>query len=454
MTLMSTLSPTARKAMWQLMLELRKEPQAKWNLAMFHVPAAATEELVEAFLVHQVAPDSWALSEYGLTWVVEHGDLQREELEFAHQAFLPFREQYAKSPNDSWRLHFRDSDFAELGLEEAEFKIGLDLLEGAGLIDSVNGSFKLTVEGIRVCRHPERLELHLARMANGPPALTSQQFENEDSVRKTETRVFISHSSEDQALASKFVELVDSVLTVPQHGIRCTSVPGYKLEPGDDGPDKLRDNLRDAEVVVGLLSQNSLKSAYVLMELGAAWGLKSRIVPVLSEGVSFGSIPGPIGQGIHAVKISDAEGVTNLLDSLSRRCGMEWRGSRDRQRAQITSFVQFGATYLAQSGTAHLKENGEEAAATPPLSSSMSDGDKVGRLRLWLHDHTDDPRSQGKPFPMAEIDAEMGLPSGSAESHLDQALDNNWRVVRRSGSYIELLYAPRVREADGPWRSG
>jgi hypothetical protein len=75
------------------------------------------------------------------------------------------------------------------------------------------------------------------------------------------------------------------------------------------------------------------------MELGAAWGLKAWIVPVLGEGVPFAGIPGPIGQGTHAVQVSDTAGVASLLETISKRCQMPWRTDAARRHDLVSQFV-------------------------------------------------------------------------------------------------------------------
>jgi hypothetical protein len=157
--------------------------------------------------------------------------------------------------------------------------------------------------------------------------------------RTTETRLFVSHASEDAGLAKQLAALVDGALAVPARAMRCTSVPGYKLEPGADGPEELRENLRDASVVIGLLTPSSISSPFVLMELGAAWGLKTCTVPLLADGVPFGSIPGPIGQGTHAIRVSDPSGLASLLETIEKRCGMPWRTDAARRHDLVSGFV-------------------------------------------------------------------------------------------------------------------
>jgi TIR domain len=93
-----------------------------------------------------------------------------------------------------------------------------------------------------------------------------------DSAKKAPTRLFISHSSEDKELAKALTTLIDSTLQVPSGMLRCTSDPRFNLVPGENATEKLRRDLDDANVVLGLLTPSSLTSSYVLMELGAAWG--------------------------------------------------------------------------------------------------------------------------------------------------------------------------------------
>ena len=162
-------------------------------------------------------------------------------------------------------------------------------------------------------------------------------------TRTTETRLFVSHSSEDVDLATAFTALVDGALTVPTGWLRCTSVHGYKLEPGADAPLVLRVN--DSAVVVGLLTPSSLDSAYVLMELGAAWGFKSWVVPLLAQGVPFKDIPGPIGQTVHAALAADEGDVVSLLECIEKRCDMPWRTDAARRHILVMDFVSVARGY-------------------------------------------------------------------------------------------------------------
>jgi hypothetical protein len=108
-------------------------------------------------------------------------------------------------------------------------------------------------------------------------------------------KVFISHSSKDAELAGALVDLIRSALNLRSEEIRCTSVEGYKLPGGVDTDDTIRDELLAAPVFVGLISDVSFESAYVLFELGARWGARRRLVPLLAPGVDYSILKGPIG---------------------------------------------------------------------------------------------------------------------------------------------------------------
>src|SRR5262245_27537238 len=104
--------------------------------------------------------------------------------------------------------------------------------------------------------------------------------------------------------------------------IRCTSVPGHKLAPGDVSDEVLRDNLEQCAVVIGLLTDESLKSGYVIMELGAAWGLKKRTCALLARGVEFERMPGPLARVHgHGVKADSDHDIASVMEVIAEQAG-------------------------------------------------------------------------------------------------------------------------------------
>lgn len=128
-------------------------------------------------------------------------------------------------------------------------------------------------------------------------------------------KLFISHSSADAELASHLVELVRNALSLPASAIRCTSVDGYRLPGGADTNEQLRAEVHDAEAFIGIVSTRSMRSTYVLFELGARWGSGRHLIPVLAPGTPSSVMEGP-ATGINALRADNAAQLHQLVHEL------------------------------------------------------------------------------------------------------------------------------------------
>lgn len=129
-------------------------------------------------------------------------------------------------------------------------------------------------------------------------------------------KVFISHSNQDESLASGLVSLLMRALSIDAEHIRCTSVNGFKLPPGQDIDDLLRREILDCQLLIGLITPNSLKSQYVLFELAARWGASRHVIPVLALGTTYDDIPIPIKR-LRALDFTKDGDIENLVSSMS-----------------------------------------------------------------------------------------------------------------------------------------
>src|SRR5207245_1644073 len=91
------------------------------------------------------------------------------------------------------------------------------------------------------------------------------------------------------------------------------------LSAGEDWTPKLREEIARSDVFVVLLSPASVRSDWVLQELGAAWGLNKPIVPVLTQPEVMGKLSMAL-QDRRAVdyrSLDDPAAVTQLLERLA-----------------------------------------------------------------------------------------------------------------------------------------
>jgi hypothetical protein len=147
-------------------------------------------------------------------------------------------------------------------------------------------------------------------------------------------RVFISHSSKDEKLAEAIVNLIQAGVEIDDKAIRCTSVDGYKLDPGDNTSSVLRGDISACDVLIGILTASGLESHYVLMELGAAWGFQKTAIPLVAPSVSFGAMPGPLSE-IHAVKLLDSAGMLSVIDTVAKKTGLARRQNSAKTQSRL-----------------------------------------------------------------------------------------------------------------------
>jgi hypothetical protein len=145
----------------------------------------------------------------------------------------------------------------------------------------------------------------------------------QDNMRLT-PRIFISHRHKDQAIAKALIELLKITFVIDSADIRCTSVQGYMLTPGERTSEQLRSNLAGAELVIGLLSPGTTESNYVLAELGAAWGQDVTTFPLLARGATYSDVPSPLNER-HCVSLESQENCLDLVESVAMKTTMKRR---------------------------------------------------------------------------------------------------------------------------------
>jgi hypothetical protein len=138
-----------------------------------------------------------------------------------------------------------------------------------------------------------------------------------DNMRLT-PRIFISHRHKDREIAEALIDLLDNAFSIEPADVRCTSVQGYMLTPGERTSEELRSNLAGAELVMGLLSPDTTESNYVLAELGAAWGRDVTTFPLLARGATYEDVPSPLNER-HCVSLETQENCLDLVGSIAAK---------------------------------------------------------------------------------------------------------------------------------------
>lgn len=133
---------------------------------------------------------------------------------------------------------------------------------------------------------------------------------------ETGVDIFICHSSDDVEIAKRLVTLLVTSLHLTSGQIRCTSVPGYKLDPGAVTDSQLKTETISSKVFIGLISPSSLSSSYVMFELGARWGSDKLLIPLLVPGMKMSILVPPL-DGINAVYGGDRSDIHAFLEKIA-----------------------------------------------------------------------------------------------------------------------------------------
>jgi hypothetical protein len=131
-------------------------------------------------------------------------------------------------------------------------------------------------------------------------------------ARNRSVRVFLSYADADRTYARHLQEILS-----PFANFRVFTSDA--LSAGEDWTPKLRDEIARSDVFVVLISPTSVRSAWVLQELGAAWGLNKPIVPVLTQPEVSGKLSMALrdNRTVDYRSLDDPAAVTKLLERLA-----------------------------------------------------------------------------------------------------------------------------------------
>lgn len=149
-------------------------------------------------------------------------------------------------------------------------------------------------------------------------SLIDKNDQQHSNVINSKMKIFISHSSEDVELARSLVKLLHSALVISKQEIRCTSVSGFKLDAGANTDETIKNEIRNSEIFIGLITPNSLESSYVLFELGARWGIDKHLIPILGQGATYEDLPIPI-RNKNAIMLSSETDIYDLLEGIAKK---------------------------------------------------------------------------------------------------------------------------------------
>ncbi len=255
------------------------------------------------------------ISYYAATDQAFHSDVVRELRNKGHKAYPKHLKAFFGSSGlhdpDELDEHLRDEDLAIIMLSK-------DYMSDRWLQGEVHALLTLErrlrpdfvipifLEGVEDEHLPEECLTPPFVDFRGKPFKSGidELFKVINEVAKPRVVFFVSHSSEDANIAKALTDLLKSAFKLSSREVINTSVGGGRLPLGALVSETLRRNIREAKAFICIATENSLgglkrpQSFYVVLELGARWGMKRSIAVMLAAGATGDLLEGPLKEQI------------------------------------------------------------------------------------------------------------------------------------------------------------
>lgn len=146
-------------------------------------------------------------------------------------------------------------------------------------------------------------------------------------------KVFVSHAVADRPLVDALVDLLQTGCNLTVEQIFASSIQGVNIPKGQRFEQYMQEQIRDAGIVVELITPTYWASAFCLCELGAQWGLGLPAFPLLVPPQAFGDLKAVL-EARQAGVIDRADDLDDLRDAIERELGAKtttarWSAKRD-----------------------------------------------------------------------------------------------------------------------------
>nr|WP_244981497.1 toll/interleukin-1 receptor domain-containing protein [Corallococcus exercitus] len=234
---------------------------------------------------------------------------------------------------------------------------------------------RATQEEEKAQRHAVLSSIDLERLAYAAEGLLAPACEPPSVGKKGRGRrakkaksIFISHAAKDKDLVDAFVELLVSGMGVEAEDIVCTSLSQQTVPLGNKFREYLRDAVNDCSLFICLVSKNFYASTFALCEVGAAWGAKKTIVPVMVPPLGPKNLEAVLQDGWQAVELLNGDQLALMAGTLRRHLG--GTGDIGRWVPQLRKFLKTAREVLAQEHEGPLGHTSTHASREAGQDSS------------------------------------------------------------------------------------
>lgn len=180
-------------------------------------------------------------------------------------------------------------------------------------------------------------------------------------------KIFISHAAEDKALVDRFIDLLDTGTQLTQNDIFCSSVKGMGIPNYKEFVENIKDNLKEAQLVIVILSKKFMESGFSNCELGATWFTDKNCFVLVVPPLRFVDVKG-VMTGKQVGMITDSSALDEFKDYIKTTLSVESVTARWNEKKAV--FLQL-ATPLVQA-LPKSEKVAHDASATHEFHQAIS----------------------------------------------------------------------------------
>ncbi|MEM9275804.1 MAG: TIR domain-containing protein [Cyanobacteria bacterium P01_F01_bin.143] len=157
------------------------------------------------------------------------------------------------------------------------------------------------------------------------------------------TKIFISHSHADEAIADLLIDFLGEAMKIDKDDIRCTSDPNHGLDFSSSSiSDQLKNDLKNATALIVIATIDSLKSPWLLFEVGSFWTTDKLVAPIIGPGLKIADLPGLL-RGYRSIQIEKEDvfyELGELINQLEKKLDVKQIGASRRKDKKLNAFIK------------------------------------------------------------------------------------------------------------------
>ncbi len=201
--------------------------------------------------------------------------------------------------------------------------------------------------------------------------------------------IFVSHATADSELVEQFVDVVLKSCGLTETDIFVSSIPGMDIPAGSDLLDAVRAEVSDTTLVIAVITPTYPTRPVCVAELGAAWGVAGKLLPVLAPGIDRDRLDGVL-TGMKVDYLDQEKALDHIAERIETETGRRpvspasWTRAKQRWLRVVGDLVAALPTAQVISKNEHDEVKAKLAETEQALADAEAEVTMLKQTVEWL----------------------------------------------------------------------